>query len=56
MRLGVPSFLVTMTIGLHHSTGVPIGTGVMPRATSRSNDALMSAFQWCGTGIGVCRA
>ena len=45
------------TIGLHHLTGVPIGTGVIVLCcTSWSNDSLMIFFQCIGIGIGVCQA
>ena len=45
------------TIGLHHSTGVQIGTKViMLCCTSWSNDSLIIFFQCIGVGIEVCQA
>ena len=41
-----------MTIVLYHSTGVPMGTGLMiPLATSLSRLAFTLAFQLYSTGI-----
>lgn len=55
--LGVPPFFVVTTMGLHHSTGVPTGTGViMPWSTSRSNESFMTCFHCMGIGMGVCLA
>ena len=55
--LGFPSFFVMTTMGLHHSIGVPTGTGViMPLSTSRSNESFMTCFQCMSIGMGVCQA
>ena len=46
-----------MTMGLHHSTGVPTGMGViMPQSTSWSYESFMTCFQCRGIGMGVCLA
>ena len=57
VRRGEPSSFETTTIGLHHVTGLPIGTGaIMPLSTSLSRLSLTFVFQWWGMGIGAWRA
>ena len=57
MRRGLPSFLDVTIIGLHHTTGSPIGTGsIIPSSISLSRLAFTCSFQCIGTGIGTCVA
>lgn len=49
VQQGVPSFLHTKTMGLHHSTAVPTGTGAMIPFTTGMVSVLHCSHNWKGS-------